>query len=404
MTNNRVSYDSYQGILDSLGSLYDFNKLLSDRQNAGYSRHERLKEWVVLGRFYLDSCGNCFKYSEDLTALLKRNQVYNLPPVISSQNLGLIIKLYEAGSGKHLSTTASSQNDIPEGHAICPECLKGWGVDNCHDTVVEHRLEVVSLEDYIGDELSYLKKIWNMIHIETWRLQPDLSIRNNKYIDMTIVDSDLGRKYQWRVNERGWIKGYDEYIIQPGDESRMNIWTYRHHNCHVEYRLKEEQEYFQQTFEMAGYKNIEMAETENLYNHDDDNHPWFQVKADGILFTIGWRKRVIEICVNDPNVNFIDLFPNEKVTISANLIHAWSGKKCVEYLQTIRSTMLPKITKARKSWFLSRAFSVLAFIIVLLWTNIISEVQAYTIFKILLIAVLGGILFTLFKIVGRLIK
>jgi len=67
----RYGYDSFQAIYESLKSLGSFNALLEARHRAGYDRHERLNEWVVLGRFILDTCGNTLKFTgENIPAVM----------------------------------------------------------------------------------------------------------------------------------------------------------------------------------------------------------------------------------------------------------------------------------------------------------------------------------------------
>lgn len=68
--------------------------------------------------------------------------------------------------------------------------------------------------------------------------------------------------------------------------------------------------------------------------------PWFIVTTPIGHFTIGWRKRVIQIdwsetlCLKTAEF----LFPLDDVTKSDRMIHAWSYEKAAEYIATILAT------------------------------------------------------------------
>ncbi len=170
-----------------------------------------------------------------------------------------------------------------------------------------------------------------------WRIQSDISIRNDRYIDHTIVDSKLGRQNQWQVNQKGWIKADGDYVTQPGDEAMVNIWTYRHFQCHRQYLARVEKQYFQDIFTKAGFKDITLAETKNEYCSCEHCAPWYVIYADKLYFLIGWRKRVISIEIDDSLIDLTRLFAAEETTKGTQNIHAWGRKKCVEYLRTIRN-------------------------------------------------------------------
>lgn len=51
-------YDSTEGITSFLTDLASFNELVRLRNEAGYARRERLKEFYVFGRWNFDICGN----------------------------------------------------------------------------------------------------------------------------------------------------------------------------------------------------------------------------------------------------------------------------------------------------------------------------------------------------------
>ena len=315
----RYGYDSFQAIYESLKSLGSFNALLEARHRAGYDRHERLNEWVVLGRFILDTCGNTLKFTgENIPAVM----FPDIPQVFTQTEFAAY--LIRKSPNREVWLSVSIGSDIPSAHLACPVCKEPWAVSNCHDVVTEHESRVIKLDGYggTGTTLGMMKELWNSNKDAIWRVQPDCSIRNDQYISGT--------------NKTGWIAPEDDYQIHPGDEAMVNVWTYRHHECHRQNQLGREQAYFGQICPEAGFTSIRLTPIANQYCPCDSCAPWFEVVADGIAFTIGWRKRVISIQSTDPRIILDKMFSKEETTKSTHEIHAWGREKCIEYLSTIR--------------------------------------------------------------------
>lgn len=327
-------YDSHFAFLEAIKSLESFNRLIAERNKAHYGRREDLRSWVILGRYHLDSCGNTMKYvGKDIPAVI----FPNLPPVMMQKEFQDYVK--KNSPDKEIWCSASIGSDIPPANLICPECKAGWTIQNCHDTVVAHKLETIPMHSFVGKKISEVKKHWSLNRTSLWVLQPDASIRNDLYIDLSIVDSEWGRKYQQKVNGRGWIAVEDDYVVLNGDEALVNIWTYRHFLCHRQYQARIEKQYFLDIFTEAGFKDITLAETKNEYCSCEHCAPWYVVYADKLYFLIGWRKRVINIESDDPRINFAELFAEEKTTKGQQAIHARGKEKCVEYLRKIREVV-----------------------------------------------------------------
>lgn len=67
-------YNTIEGIRQSIKTLAGFNELVKARHKAGYKRSESLKEFIVRGRWKLDSCGNTMK------AIDGQGDFYTPPP------------------------------------------------------------------------------------------------------------------------------------------------------------------------------------------------------------------------------------------------------------------------------------------------------------------------------------
>jgi hypothetical protein len=97
-----------------------------------------------------------------------------------------------------------------------------------------------------------------------------------------------------------------------------------------------------------------MTQIPNQYHGGDCTEcaPWYKVTADGIPFTIGWRKRVINIYTPHKRVNLESLFRKEDVTKDEHYIHAWDRKNCVRYLKKIKKTVNSPFWFVHKAAFL----------------------------------------------------
>jgi len=120
-------YDSVDGIGAYLVDLAGLRRLDADRHQAGYDRHERLNEFMVLGRFYLDTCGNfslsTFRYDY-------KDHLDWLP-----DSLPKVIRLSELRSTLSKLIISSVGHMLPGPEDWCIECGDGWDLSNCHDAI-----------------------------------------------------------------------------------------------------------------------------------------------------------------------------------------------------------------------------------------------------------------------------
>lgn len=318
---NTVSYDTRLGFQIAVRSLEALNKIISARSEAHYTRNETLKPWVILGRFYFDKMGNVMKYvGKNIPA-----EIFpRIPAVLTEAELTEYVR--NQGLNQEISFSASRENDIPNANQICPVCGQGWTIKNCHNTHLTHNYLEVDLTPYIGKTLRQIKDTWKKNPSATWFIQPDRMIRNERCL---------------ATAREGFITVSDNYIIQPGDETRVNVWTYRHPDCYHSYRAAKEQTYFANIFTEAGFQYPQFIPVENQYSPKNLDVPWFNVYADGLIFTVGSQHRVISICLLEPknSPSFWDLFPKEETTKNVNNIDAWSRSKCIEYLRVIKNSV-----------------------------------------------------------------
>lgn len=325
-------YNSKRGIKGALTSLDDFIELVSERRNAGYRKKERLNEFYVLGRYYMDACGNCHK----IFGWIPKEKFPGISNVITSDELWEHIKRCIENPDE-ISISSGANSDLPIDKVTCPVCKKGWTIDNCHDTVVHGATVVFPLTEFVGKTLGDVKNHYKAKTDARYLMQDDILIRNDKYIDLTLNPDFPTLK----TNELGWVGSReginDKHIIEEGDEGHFNVWKYYHGMCNnLNLAFKEEKE-FREVFKTAGFNFVCLHHLPNEYCPCDKCAPWFRVKTEIGAITIGWRKRVINIDWSeiDSDKDIISLFRGENVTKGNYSIHAWGWDKATEYLSKI---------------------------------------------------------------------
>jgi len=390
-------YDSYDGIARYLAQgLSGLNRLIACRHRAGYYRKEKMLSWVILGRWFFDSCGNCGEASKEFVPVEKFAEVgFQLPYILWTYDFNGWMKLYDRKIHPDVLTeeeltylhglkwddprkkrfkdrpypTSYSwymSNSIPSLMARCPICKMGWDLSNCHDVHSIYMEESLPLDQYVGMTLAQ----WRRRHFRHWarkrgviaRLSWEDFLQNEKYIDTSIrPDCEV-----LMVNEGGFVGGEgrtpvinrDTHVIEVGDKAVFNVFRFYHKACWRTHREKQEREYFEDIFKEAGFKEVTLTAIPNEYCQCEECAPWYSVsyvistrlgasspwsvRKIGGTIKIGWRKRVINInVVHGRGKGFawypaLDiLFSDENVTKDITFIHAWGKEKCVEYLKKI---------------------------------------------------------------------
>ncbi len=127
-----TDYNTEEGIKKYLEKgLQGLHELFVARSEAGYVRKERMVDFLVLGRWALDTCGNVgevttlrdIKTKQDLLGKL------SLAPVLPYET---IYKLFtDLSIGWELTGTLA----IPKPDSVCAICRKGWTLENLPDRV-----------------------------------------------------------------------------------------------------------------------------------------------------------------------------------------------------------------------------------------------------------------------------
>lgn len=317
-------YDSRSGIEASLSDYKALMLLSRARHAAGYDRRERLKEWFVLGRFHLDSCGNFGILSEGARPAA--------PNVICSD---------DPMSRSWFSRWSASFLRMPEADIVCPRCRRGWDIQTCTDFIIADVSYVLDLTPHIGQTLGYVNNLLQYVNnllqgenIKAQRIGSERSLQNDRYIDMTPDPKwpDLP------INSTGWIAPPDglEHVIEAGDKAHIAAVSWEHKECHKKTITNEVRVQFVKVFTAAGFGFVEPRQIQNEYCRCEYCAPWFAVSTQHGIIKVGWRKRVINLDYSGLKVDVPDeLFKLEDCTKWHGGIHAWGYDKLTEYLTAI---------------------------------------------------------------------
>ena len=333
---NKSSYDTKDGIQKMIISLHGFNELLKLRREA--SKKEELNEFIILGRWCLDSRGDLGKVSVESARKERKEMLPNIPDVLTREEFSNLIcerNIYEERKIS-FSVTVGSHVVIPPADLHCGKCQLKWDVANCHDVVVAKDPADVDISDFIGKQLWELQRELAKRTDALYNMPDGIMIRNDRFID---TEPDYYRANTSR-NKNGWLSKEDGldiwYVIQPGDETTFDVWTYYHTACWLDNLNRDSEDQVRKIFGQAGFNIIEMLRINNEYCGCVKCAPWYEVKTSTGVFVIGCRKRVINIDWGKTNLDFLFLFKDEDVTKDETHIHAWSVEAAADYLRRIR--------------------------------------------------------------------
>jgi len=323
-------YDCKEGILRYIETLEGFNKLVSVRHEAYYDHGIRLDQFVVRGRWLLDTCGNLGKADkprEDYPLVLTRGEA----ELIASNPSKPDCTMYRMG-----------ETFLPPADVECPICHKFFTMDDCYESVMRHRREIRPIDCYVGMCLQEAIDIMNAVKDASIAIQCDIAMRNPRW-----EDNEPNPEYpRIKKNEGGWATGPNttrkympqitmDHIIQHGDEASLNVWQYYHKDCNAKDYEDRTRAEFEKVFSDAGYGEVELRPIQNEYWQIEHSAPWFMVVTDVGAIKVGWRKRVINIELYG-ETKMAEWFADQDVTRGKDHIHAWGYDKCAEYLRRIR--------------------------------------------------------------------
>jgi len=351
-------YDTKEGIEECVKDMELF-KILRKKRREIYKEKEDnniLQVWIIFGKYRIDEFGQTMAVSFGKKTYENEQNIlnYDIPPVIDEYIFKTeYVRTYAYGSPCH----------IPEPYSICPETGRSWTVENSFDNEMRtyDRERVVNLKDYVGKKFEEVLKYYERKSLKegvTYRVDT-YGIRNDKYIDLTLVEGyeDL------KVNERGWYSPKypdktcqqvnhsgdidaigTEYIVEEGDEIIVEKIVFYTKSGYLSKITKETILEFEEAFLKAGFPPVKFGLRRNEYwGQDDITGPWVDTYTDIGKIRVGWRKRVVEVKFSDETEIYIPEIIEDDVSKGDRLFHAWSIDKLAEYLKLCREHLLNKV-------------------------------------------------------------
>lgn len=356
-------YDTVDGIRSYLTDLEGLNRLIGDRHKAGYVRKERLQDWVVLGHWHTDSCGNF----GDCTFQDDRHKPMevSLPDVVPRED---VYKLYRV----HSMTTDGMRCCVPPVRVHCGECGERWTVKNAHDAVFSSGTAPADLAAFVGRTYKDLQDHLKSKTDAHWFPDYEMSVRHERFVDTTPHPSIK----DYPVNKLGWVSVRDwvrltlgerlerfgksadslplldpkdpwSYVFQEGDYVYANVLRYAHKRCFQLKKSRESRDYYVQIFKDAGLPDPVMREVPNERCSERCCMPWQVGEFPFGDVKIGWRSSVVSIdwsgLRGSPDLS--SLFEDVESTKWKHGVHANTRELAVEYLRRVKAR-LEAVTRA----------------------------------------------------------
>jgi hypothetical protein len=275
-----VKYDTTEGIAEYLTDLAGLHQLFSDRRKAGYDRKERLSNFIILGQWATDSCGNSGRAT--IGAYSSRDASWiagDLPPVVLMSDLHLF---------KSVNITTTFEGCPPYPHSICPECNTGWTIETSHDFV---RLQSRQPHDSAdGFEHSYCHKL---------SAEREVTKEFQGYLEK----AGLGRALLTMIPNEYWKEDAEPWCL-----ARMPFGTLK----------------------IGWRKRVLSIDWSDVYA---DRAARIEKRLE--LDERYWARQSLREAFDGKT-----LFPNEDVTRWETGVHAWGAEKAVEYLTVLREKVL----------------------------------------------------------------
>jgi hypothetical protein len=134
------AYALQEGIRPYLDSLKGLHRLVQERKEAG-QRFERMPVFCVLGRYLLLPDGD---FGELTGVASTVNPAGVVLPLEEFETLG------RRRNDKAWQLTYRLPARLAPEDAFCPECDRGWSIEDCHDAIRFHETRTELVEDMVG--------------------------------------------------------------------------------------------------------------------------------------------------------------------------------------------------------------------------------------------------------------
>lgn len=340
MTTSRDLYDTKEGIAGCLASLSGMHALIDARVDAGYRRNERLNQFVLFGRWALDSCGNIGRMIPGSISFVPKDRFPDIPDVMTHEEFRAFIAKHAPGEQMGITTVMSGPAIIAPWDVPCSVCGRKWSLADAYDIHIEPKDRTERLTDWVGKPFEEFKQSLRARKDAHHWVAGELEIRNDRFIDLSPHPS--GRE-GWVVNETGWVGRNGEigpdYVVQEGDEAAVHSRYFLHTACHASVMAARREWEFRLMFLLAGFDYFTLDAVSNRYGEAEYGGPWFEVSTSVGRILIGWRRRVINIDWSATGQHLLYLFDDVDDTKDHTYIHAWRPEQVIDYLRRIREEL-----------------------------------------------------------------
>jgi hypothetical protein len=132
-----ADYDNASGIADYIESheVEGLRKVMRLRRE-GFSRKESLSQFIVLGRYWLDTCGNLGLITE---ARGRGPQYADAMWLV--RGLPGVVRIADVSAFLRSVSITWTPTGLPDESERCPECGYGWTIDNVEDAVERRAID-----------------------------------------------------------------------------------------------------------------------------------------------------------------------------------------------------------------------------------------------------------------------
>lgn len=132
---DRDEYNTRQGIARHLGTLADFHELILARYEAWYERREPLSEFLVLGRWRFDTCGN---FQQVINGPSPKDLAPGFPDVLPMTDFDSALRTFGIATDRMWRFTGTH---LPKVDSKCSGCGDGWTMADTFDAIARFDYE-----------------------------------------------------------------------------------------------------------------------------------------------------------------------------------------------------------------------------------------------------------------------
>lgn len=251
--------DTKEGIEAQLGSYESFYTVMNVRR----SRHvnnpvKHLSSFAVMGRFYTDKSGNCYRLNREVFTDEDRSQ---MPVVMSKEEfwtfVTAVIKPRMQEEIRVLEDVLGFKPSFPLAPPgqVCARCGGPFELDQCHQTEGDGGFETIDLSPFVGKTLRETQETLTSRTDGVWRFHRVPSIQPNRH------SAPLPSRPWLSSKQEGWRCVEDEYVILAEDTAQVSVDRYYHASCYQQVLLDreaaEEQTFIDEFKEVLNHFNFQ---------------------------------------------------------------------------------------------------------------------------------------------------